>query len=53
MYLTPGSGDPTPFQTSATVLTAALTVALAVRAAGEREIAVPAPGPSARVGRAS
>lgn len=33
LVVTPGSGNPTPFQTSATVLVAAVTVALAVREA--------------------
>ena len=32
MFVTPGSGSPTPFETSATIAVAALTVALALRA---------------------
>ena len=32
LFVTPGSGDPTPFQTTATFTIAALTVVLAVRA---------------------
>ena len=32
LFVTPGSGDPTPFQTTATFVIAALTVGLAVRA---------------------
>ena len=34
MVFTPGSGHPTPFQTSWTLVVAVVTVALAVRAAG-------------------
>lgn len=35
-FVTPGSGDPTPFQTSVTFLTAALTFVLAYRASAVR-----------------
>jgi hypothetical protein len=42
MVLTPGSGQPTPFQTSWTLAVAVLTVALAVRASRTRDEAVPA-----------
>jgi hypothetical protein len=35
-FLTPGSGDPTPFQTTATFATAALTFVLAYRASAAR-----------------
>lgn len=50
LVVTPGSGNPTPFQTTATVLVAVLTIALALRASGQRvagAVSVPA------VGRAS
>lgn len=36
MFLTPGSGHPSPYQTSWTLAVAALTIALAVRASTER-----------------
>lgn len=35
MFVTPGSGNPTPFETSATLAAAALTIALALRASVE------------------
>jgi hypothetical protein len=35
MVVTPGSGHPTPFETAATLATAALTIALALRASSE------------------
>lgn len=35
MFVTPGSGHPTPFETSATLAAAALTIALALRASVE------------------
>jgi alpha-1,2-mannosyltransferase len=41
MFLTPGSGHPTPFQTSWTLLVAVVTVALAVRASRGSSVAFP------------
>ncbi len=36
MFVTPGSGNPTPLETSATLAAAAITIALALRASAER-----------------
>ena len=48
MVITPGSGSPTPFETSATLAIAGLTVALALRASlgGVRPVGSD-PGPAA------
>ena len=53
LFVTPGSGDPTPFQTTATFTIAALTIVLALRAslglaATAREPVSVAPPPRAR-----
>jgi hypothetical protein len=42
MFLTPGSGQPTPFQTSWTLAVVVVTIALAVRASAADNRAVEA-----------